>query len=150
MKKRLTLTAVFAIGFILGLTVMNLFHLHTLDRLYRVQNQLTNQLLDKELKLERLNESIQSNKASIVKNLIVDVEFEGNLLLKDEIQKNIHFYMADLVGRELWRVDGEMIYKILEGRIFEIENRQVRLRVQYIIISEEIRISVKAQMIEKL
>ncbi|AOY75493.1 hypothetical protein [Clostridium formicaceticum] len=150
MKKRYNVLAIFIIGFILGLAVMNLAQMHTLDRLYRIQNQLNNQLLDREIKLERLNESLNKEKASIIKDLVIEVEFDGNSLVKDEIEKTIHFYMADLVGRELWSIDGEMIYKILEDRILDIEGRNIKLRVKYIILSEKISIAVKAQIMESL
>ncbi|SET23117.1 hypothetical protein SAMN05660297_01760 [Natronincola peptidivorans] len=142
--------AVFSIGFILGLTVMNVVHMHTIDRLYRIQNQLTNQLLDREIKLERLTESMEQQKASIVKDLVIDIAFEGNPLVQDEIEKSIHFYMSDLVGMELWRIDGEMIYKILDDRILDIGDRQVHLEIKYIVISEKISIAVIAKIIEKL
>ncbi|AKL93610.1 hypothetical protein CACET_c00920 [Clostridium aceticum] len=150
MKRRYNVFAIFIIGFIVGLTIMNLIQIHTLDRLYRIQNQLSNQLLDREIKLERLNQSLNSEKASIIKDLVIEVEFEGNPLVKDEIEKAIHFYMTDLVGRELWSIDGELVYKILEDRILDIEGRRVKLRVKYIVLSEKISISVKAQVIEDL
>lgn len=142
--------AIFCIGFLMGLTLMNLFHMHTLDRLYRIQNQLTNQLLDREIKLERLTESLESKKTTFIKDISIHVEFEGNPLVKDEIEKVVHFYLADLVGKELWRVDGEMIYKVLDNRVVDVENRQARLQMKYIIITEEISIGVKAQIVEKL
>ena len=150
MKKWSRLVAVFSIGFLMGLTAMNLFHMHTLDRLYRIQNQLTNQLLDREIKLERLTESLESEKTTFIKDLSIDVEFEGNPLVKDEIEKVVHFYLSDLVGKELWRVDGEMIYKILDRRVVDVENRQARFHVKYIIITEEISIGIRAEITEKL
>lgn len=150
MKKWARGIAFFAIGFLLGLAAMNLVHLHTLDRLYRIQNQLTNQLLDREIKLEGLKKSLQDEKTIIIKDLIIALDFEGNPLLREEIEKVIRFYLADLVGQELWRLEGEMIYKILDDRIINVENRQARLQVKYIIVREEISIGVKAELIEKL
>lgn len=150
MKKWARGIAFFAIGFLLGLAAMNLVHLHTLDRLYRIQNQLTNQLLDREIKLEGLKKSLQDEKTIIIKDLIIALDFEGNPLLREEIEKVIRFYLADLVGQELWRLEGEMIYKILDDRIINVENRQARLHVKYIIVREEISIGIKAELIEKL
>lgn len=150
MKKWARGIAYFAIGFLLGLVAMNLVHLHTLDRLYRIQNQLTNQLLDREIKLEGLKKSLQDKKTIIIKDLIIALDFEGNPLLREEIEKVIRFYLADLVGQELWRLEGEMIYRILDDRIINVENRQARLQVKYIIVREEISIGVKAELIEKL
>lgn len=150
MKKWARGIAYFAIGFLLGLVAMNLVHLHTLDRLYRIQNQLTNQLLDREIKLEGLKKSLQDEKTIIIKDLIIALDFEGNPLLREEIEKVIRFYLADLVGQELWRLEGEMIYRILDDRIINVENRQARLQVKYIIVREEISIGVKAELIEKL
>lgn len=148
MKKPTSLFLSSFFGFLLGLAFMNLFHLHTLDRLYRIQSQLTNELLDKEIRLTRLTENMEKQKVLLVKELEIFVEFDGNLLLKDKIQKSIHLYLSDLIGKELTFVDGEMIYKILEGRIIEVEDKKIQLRMKYIIISEKISIAVSTKTIE--
>lgn len=148
MKKSATYLAVLLIGFLLGLSAMNLFHARTIDRLYRIQNQLTNQLLDKEIKLERLNKSIENQKYTIVKDLELDILFEGNPIVKDQIEKTIYYYLGDLVGKELSVIDGEMVYKILHNRIIDADNKQIRLHVRYIIINEKISISVEAKLIQ--
>ncbi|ABR46381.1 hypothetical protein Amet_0142 [Alkaliphilus metalliredigens QYMF] len=141
--------SVFLIGFLMGLGIMNLFQMHTLDRLYRTQNQLTSQLLDQELKLERLNENLKSQQVFVVKDLSIVVDFDGNPLVQDEIENNIRFYLSDLVGRELSRIDGEMIYKIVQDRILHIGERQILLEMKYIIIEEKIQIGVKATVLDK-
>ena len=135
-------------GFLMGLAFMNLFHLHTLDRLYRIQNQLTTNLLDKEIKLARLTENMEKQKVILIKNLEITVEYEGNLLIKDKIQKSVQLFLSDLVGKELSMVDGEMIYKILDGRIIEVEDKKILLKMKYIIITEEISITVNAKTLE--
>jgi hypothetical protein len=136
------------IGFLLGLVFMNLFHLHTLDRLYRIQNQLTNELLDKEIKLERLRENMKKQSVILIKDLQITVDYDGNILTKDKIQKSIQFYLSDLVGKELSMIDGEMIYKILDGRIIEADDKKIQLKMKYIIISERILITVYAKTLE--
>lgn len=135
-------------GFLMGLAFMNLFHLHTLDRLYKTQSQITNELLDKEIRLTRLTESMEKQKVLLVKELEISVEFEGNLLLKDKIQKSIHLYLSDLIGKEVTFIDGEMIYKVLEERIIEVEDKKIQLSMKYLIISEKIYIAVTAKTIE--
>ncbi|SCX79163.1 hypothetical protein [Alkaliphilus peptidifermentans] len=148
MKRPYSLIAFMGLGFLLGLATMNLFQMHTLDRLYRVQHQLTNQIIDKDIKLERLNDSIKKNNTVFVKDIKIHLNFEGNLLLKDMIEDNIRFFLSDLVGKELADIDGEMIYKILNNRIVEIENKNINLSINYLIISETINISVNARVID--
>ncbi|WP_026477271.1 hypothetical protein [Alkaliphilus transvaalensis] len=148
MKKLSFATALFALGFLFGLVFMTLFQMHTFDRLYRVQNQLTNQLLDREIKLERLNESIKNQSTFLVKDLKINIKFDGNILIRDEIEKYIQFYLSDLVGKELDNIDGEMIYKILEDRIINVDDKKIQLTVKSLIISQEISIVVEAKIIE--
>ncbi|MDR5659199.1 hypothetical protein RH915_06825 [Serpentinicella sp. ANB-PHB4] len=144
-KKRLfVLFNILLLGFFLGLCAMNLFQMHTIDRLYRVQNNLTNQLLDKEIQLEKLNQSIDNNKSFVVKNLEIIVEYDGNPLFIEDIESAAKFYISDLVGREIISIDGEMIYKIFNNRLLEIEEKQINLTVKYIIITETVTIGIKA------
>ncbi len=147
-KKLFYYFTLFFLGFLFGLVCMNLYQMHALDRLYRIQNQLTNQLMDKEIKLERLNESVKKQNTVVIKDLHITLKFDGNILIKDEIEKNIQFYLSDLVGRELTNIDGEMIYKVLQKRIIEVDNKQFQLTVEYIIISEKISIVVKAILLK--
>lgn len=140
--------AIFTLGLLLGLSLMNLFHIHTLDRLYRIQNQLTTQLLDRDIKLERLSQNAAKDNISLVKDLKIEIDFDGNVLIKDVIEGNIRFYLSDLVGKELSQVDGEMIYKIFNSRILEIEDKKIRLTMKYLIIDEVITISVIGKVVD--
>ncbi|MBM7614761.1 hypothetical protein [Alkaliphilus hydrothermalis] len=148
MKKWPQLLSVFTLGLFLGLAIMALYQMQTLDRLYGIQSQLTTELLDKEIKLERLNENIKKQSLIIVKDLDILVNYNGNPLVKDEIKKNIQFYLSDLVGRDLDSIDGVMIHKILQQRIIGIEDKHFKLLVDYIIISQKISVSVSAKLLE--
>lgn len=145
MKKLYSRISFMLLGFIFGLVTMNLFQVHTIDRLYRVQTNLTNQLLDRELKLQKFNESIMEQKVYIVKNLEIDVEFSGNPLTIEDIESTIKFYLNDLVGQEVNTIDGNMIYKIIHERILEIDDKKIILSMKYIIINETISIGIKAR-----
>ncbi|QUH25093.1 hypothetical protein [Serpentinicella alkaliphila] len=133
------------LGFLLGLVTMNLFQIHTIDRLYRVQTNLTNQLLDKEIKLQKFNESANEKKVFIVKNLEINIDYEGNPRVIEDIETTIKFYLNDLVGREVKEVDGDMIYKIIHQRILEIDEKKITLILKYIIINETISIGINAR-----
>lgn len=146
MKKRVFFLSAFTLGFFFGLGFMSLVQMNTLDRLYRIQSQLTNQLLDRDIKLEKLGASLEKQRVSIVKDLKIHINYEGNLLLKEEIEKNVRFYLVDLVGREIANIDGEMLYKILQNRIVEVEDKRVKLTVEYIIVNEVINIGITAKL----
>ncbi|KAB3531829.1 hypothetical protein [Alkaliphilus serpentinus] len=147
MKKHKFLS-MFLLGFLLGLALMNLFHSHTLDRLYRMQKQLTTQLLDKEIKLERFTQKAIKEDIPLIKDLNILIEFDGNVLIKDAIERNIRFYLSDLVGREVSEIDGEMIYKIFHNRILQIEGKEMKVTVKYLIINEVITISVVCRIVD--
>lgn len=132
-------------GFLLGLVTMNLFQAHTIDRLHRVQANLTNQLLDKEIKLQKFNENANIQRAFIVKNLNIQVDFEGNPRVIEDIEATIKFYLNDLVGREVSTIDGDMIYKIIHNRILELDEKKITLTMNYIIISETISVGINAR-----
>ncbi|KAB3537801.1 hypothetical protein F8154_02140 [Alkaliphilus pronyensis] len=147
MRRIYSLISIGVIGFLFGVMLMNLFHMHTLDRLYRIQNQLANQVIDKDIKLKGLNASIKESNTLFIKDIEIKLDFEGNLLFKDMIEENIRFFIADLVGKELSQIDGQMLYKILNSRIIEIEDKNVKLTIKYLIIAETIEISIAATVI---
>ena len=148
MKRTSSIFLSLLFGFLLGLAFMNLFHLHRLDNLYRIQGQLTYELLDKEIKLTRLTESMEKQKIILVKDLEITVEYTGSPLTKDKIIKSVQLYLSDFVGKELVSIDGEMIYKILDGRIIEVEDKKIQLKMKYIIISEKITIAIISKTLE--
>ncbi len=135
-------------GFLLGLAFMNLFHLHTLDNLYRNQTQLTNELMDREIKLTRLTDSMEKQRVVLIKDIEIAVEYEGNQLTKDKIEKSVQFFLVELVGKELSMVDGEMLYKIIDERIIEVEDKRIQLNMKYLILSEKISIALAAKTLE--
>lgn len=127
---------------------MMLLNMNTLERLYRTQNQLTNQLADREIKLEKLSESLAKEQAAIIKDLKLTIEFDGNHLIQEEIEKTARFYLVDLVGKEISDIDGELLYKILDKRIIEVADKRIKIQVKYIIVHETIDIGLSAKPVE--
>ncbi len=149
MKKIKKSLAIFTMGLLLGLVSMNLVNMRTIDNLYESQSQLNNQLLDKEIKLKNLTASLESEKTRIVKSLIINVDLEGNSSIEEEIRQEVYLLLKDYIGQELWRIEGEIIYKILEGRIFQIGAKEIKLRIKYLIIQEEITLEIIASLLQK-
>lgn len=133
------------LGFLLGLVIMNLFQIHTIDRLYRIQTNLTNQLMDREIKLQKFNENAKNQKAFIVKNLEIEIDYDGNPRVVEDIETTVKFYLSDLVGREVSSIDGDMVYKIIHERILDMDEKKITLSSKYIIINETISIGIKAR-----
>lgn len=148
MKEKGFFFAVFLLGFFFGLAFMMLLNMNTLERLYRTQNQLTNQLADREIKLEKLSESLAKEQAAIIKDLKLTIEFDGNHLIQEEIEKTARFYLVDLVGKEISDIDGELLYKILDKRIIEVADKRIKIQVKYIIVHETIDIGLSAKPAE--
>lgn len=148
MKEKGFFFAAFLLGFFFGLAFMMLLNMNTLERLYRTQNQLTNQLADREIKLEKLSESLAKEQAAIIKDLKLTIEFDGNHLIQEEIEKTARFYLVDLVGKEISDIDGELLYKILDKRIIEVADKRIKIQVKYIIVHETIDIGLSAKPVE--
>lgn len=148
MKAKGFFFAAFMLGFFFGLCFMTLLNMNTIEGLNRTKSQLSDQLIDREIKLEKLNESLQKQQAAVVKDLTLKVAFDGNHLVKEEIEKTVRFYLVDLVGKEITDIDGEMLYKILNDRIVEAGDKRIRISVNYIIIYEIIDIGISAKLVE--
>lgn len=129
-------------GVLIGITVFYLFIGYRIDTYLNKIALLKNTIHDKDAKLEKLEESI--NTANLVLKdievvLIIEEEI-GDDIDKLDIEKNIKEKYTSLLGKEVKNIDVEMVAEVIDKRIFKIENKEYQLYVKKIILTEILKI----------
>ncbi len=146
-----TLTAGVLTGFIAGIAVTGCLLSSRVDSYHAKIRQLENVIEDKDSRLNKLEESI--NEISRKKYLLKDVEvypvYEGNELDRIEFEKHIEEKYRHLIGQEVTNIDIELAAAVIDKRIFILDRRQYRLKVEKILLAEIMKIWTSVTEIEE-
>lgn len=138
--------AVFLLGFLCGCLLMNLVLGARLDHLYEERESLLASLADREARLERLEEALESSGKLIVKEIRPEIMLKGSRFLQLELEKLVRESLDIFLGRELASLDPAAIPFIIDGRVVTIGDRLIRLEVETTIVSEQIIVFVRPEI----
>ncbi|MBO0535325.1 hypothetical protein EXQ30_11350 [Clostridium botulinum] len=121
---------------------------------YRIENYhrkityLNNIIEDQQVRLEGLENKL-SKKKLIVKKIEVDIKFKNkeieDELVSIELEKHIKEKFNNLIGKELDKIDGDILVQVVDSRIMKIKNKQYKLKVEKIIIAQNIKFYIKVE-----
>lgn len=151
-KKALKFTVCFLAGFLAGalagITALSALVSYRMDSHYKRISYLENIIRDKDEKLEKLEESINTQDLIIKDieiNLVFDKEKGNDEIDKIEIEKAIKEKYNMLLGKEVKTVDVYMVAEVVDKRIFKLENREYKLQVDKLILAETVSMWVKVK-----
>nr|WP_312579425.1 hypothetical protein [Sedimentibacter sp.] len=134
-------------GALIGSILMSMLICFRMDLLYEEIAYLENTIEDKTEKLEKLEKSI-NNTNIILKHTEIILDFEGDEIDKMEIEKAIKEKYNALLGKDIKTLDADMLAQIIDKRIFKIEDKEYRLTVDKLILSETLQIMIRVELIE--
>ncbi len=115
---------------------------------YRIENYhrkityLNSIIEDQQVRLEGLENKL-SKKKLIVKKIEVDIKFKNkeieDELVAIELEKHIKEKFNNLIGKELDNLDGDILVQVVDNRIMKIKNKQYKVKVEKIIIAQNIK-----------
>jgi hypothetical protein len=129
----------FIIGGIIGIIAFSCLVSYRIDEYHHCISALEALIEDKDARLEKLEETI-NNKRLIVKKIEVTLENEKDELTRITLQKHIKEKVDKIVGKEVDKIDADMMWEILDKRIMKIKDREYRLKVKKLVISETVHI----------
>lgn len=129
------------LGILLGAISLSTMVSYKLDEKYKRIAYLENTIQDKDAKLQKLENSI-NNRSMILKDIEIDLDFDGDEIDKIDIEKAIKEKYISLLGKEVKALDEDLIIEVVDKRIFKIEDREYKLQVSRLILTETLRISV--------
>lgn len=134
-------------GALIGSILMSILICYRMDSLYEEIAYLKNSIEDKDDKLKKLEKSI-NNANIILKHTEIILDFEGDEIDKMEIEKAIKAKYNTLLGKDVKTLDADMLAQVIDKRIFKIENKEYKLIVNKLILTETLQIMIKVELIE--
>ncbi len=148
----LKILSALCLGFILGTVTATVYMGHQIDQLTIEKENLHNELSSVKKELKQINENLKKRRAAAVNRIEANVTFpkdtfskyEGSSL-QMELEKRIVEMLQPLNGKEIEKIEPELVPQIVQGRKLTVENRDFYLQVQTVIISQQLKIFVLAK-----
>lgn len=149
--KKINLSAfwIFIFGFIVGITSYNTIYMNKIDRLIKENEYLFAQLKDSLTKLEKIEAANQKKETPILKHISPIIQNNDAILLpKDEIDQYIKVLLNNQLGKELNKIDAELIYSGLNRRILKFKDGEYQLEIKSIILTDTMYIYYSVEKIK--
>ncbi|WP_251859821.1 hypothetical protein [Clostridium sp. Marseille-Q2269] len=135
-------------GGLVGIIFFSLFISYKIENYHREITYLNNVIEDQQVRLDGLENKL-SKKKLIVKKIEIDMQFknteEHDELVSIELEKYIKEKFNDLIGKDVDKLDGDILLQVVDNRIMKINNKQYKLKVQKIIISQNIKFHIQVE-----
>ena len=136
---------------------LNILLSHRIDSYHRKIAQLQVDIRDKDVRLEKLEQSLNTQKyllQDIEVILLLAPDGENNAIEgvdeidRMEIESNIREKYALLLGKEVETLDADLVMEIVDKRIFKIGPREYRLHVVRLVLSETLKMWIDVEVID--
>ncbi len=139
----LTLAIGILIGMVIGVVSLSTLISYKIDEYIEEITYLQTTIEEKDVKLNKLEESINKNRF-ILRNISIElISEEDDEIDKLTLIKHIKDKYNNLLGKEVKTIDIEMVMEVIDKRIMKIGNREYKLRVTKVLISDELKIWVE-------
>lgn len=141
------------VGILIGASLVSMLVSYRLDESYERIVNLENDIEDKNAKLQKLEESINTMNL-VLEDIEVFLEFreekdEIDELEKLEIKEAIEEKYGTLLGKEVKNIDADILSEVVDQRIFKIGDKEYKLKGTKLVLSEVLKIWVEVKLIEK-
>lgn len=139
------------LGGMVGVIIINLLVSYRIDNYIKQIQHLNTVIEEDKLKLERYQEAVYK-KRLVVKEIKVDLMQEGNTQIDDitkiALEKHIKNKFKGLIGKEVDKIDGDVLCEIIDKRIMKLEGKEYQLKINKIMISEKIKLWITVRTIK--
>lgn len=135
------------VGILAGVAVFSLLVSYRVDQYYQEIRRLEAANEEKEIRLRRLEESVGKTKY-LLKKIEVNLLYEGDELDKINLEKSIQEKYSQLLGKEVAAIDIDLVAKVVDERIIKLEEREYKLKLKQIMLTEVLKIWVAVCLVE--
>ncbi|MBS4534824.1 hypothetical protein GOQ29_04250 [Clostridium sp. D2Q-14] len=146
-KYFITITLGIIIGMIIGAIAITIFASYKIDEYYQKMNTYYSLLEEKDSKLKKIEESINSNKY-ILKDINIKIENLNDEIDEMELNKHIKEKYIDLIGKEIKDIDINMISEIVDNRIMKFEETSYKLKVRKVLLSDILELYIEVKEVD--
>jgi MFS superfamily sulfate permease-like transporter len=143
----LTLITGIIIGLLMGMAILTVLISYRIDQYHEEIQHLRNVIEDKDVKLKKLEDSINKRKL-ILKDIKVVLIHEGDEIDKITLVKHIKEKYNILLGKEVKNIDVDVVEEIIDKRIMKISKKEYKLDVTKIILTDVLEIWIETKLIE--
>lgn len=130
-------------GLLFGAACVMLLIGHKLDDAYRQISYLQATSNEKDVRLQKLEDSFNTRKF-ILKKVEVHLQCEGDNTENTGLEKYIRERCHNLLGKKVNDIDTDLVLEMLDNRIVRMDSIDYKLTVQRIILSDILQLWVKA------
>lgn len=128
---------IFVFGFFIGITSYNTMYMYKIENLINENEHLTAQLEDYIVKLKKLEESSQKKEIPVLNQISpIMLNKQEELLPKNEIDQYIKVLLKNQIGKELSKIDVDLIYNALNRRFLKFQDEEYQLEIRSIIVTD--------------
>ncbi|AGB40378.1 hypothetical protein Halha_0383 [Halobacteroides halobius DSM 5150] len=142
-KEFARILASFILGIIIGGCLINLWIGRELDQLIYEKKQLVATINTQETELKKLKKSLKEEKRTIIQELEINVQTKGDKHLKQELKERTFKLLDSLIGRNIAKIDGQLIANTINERIIIIEEKNYQLKLVWLIIQPKAVVKVE-------
>lgn len=130
----LVICSAFILGIILGSSTINLIIGLQLDQLLYEKKKLIAQVNNQQVKLKKLEQSLAQRKKPVIQNIKIKITTKLDKHTQQSLEEKLFLLLNSLIGREIAKVDTELLGTTLENRIIKTENENYQLNLNWIVI----------------
>jgi hypothetical protein len=134
------------LGLILALILTTIFLSYRIDKYHQQIEALQTKLIERELQLEKLNESLDKKKF-ILKDIRViinsSMDEDDSILIQTTLKQKL----STLIGKEVKNIDTELISEVVDKRIMKTDIVEYKLRLKRLVLSDTLSIWVEAEIL---
>ncbi len=146
LKPRTCFVAGIIIGILIGTVAFNILVSYRMDQFYKRIAYLENTIQDKNSVLEKFEKNINT-RSLIIKGIEVLLIFDGDEIDKIYIVKTIKDKYSTLLGKEVKKIDPDLIVEVVDKRILKIDDKEFKLRVHKLILTEILKIWISIELL---
>ena len=136
------------IGILIGAAAFNIMVSYRLDSLYKRIAYLEQIIDDKNAVLEKFEKNINT-KSLRIKRIEVVLVFDGDEIDQINIEKSIKDRYSALLGKEVNKIDSDLIIEVVDKRIMKISDKEYKLKVNKLILTEEMKIWISVEPVSQ-
>lgn len=137
----------FIVGLIIGSAIIIGLVGYRVDNYYEEIQKLKTSIEEKDTRLKKLEQSLNKQKL-ILKDIEIILDYEGDEIDKITIEKYTKDKYHKLLGREVETIDVDIIEEIIDKRIFKLKNKEYKLKVTKVILTDVLKIWIETELIE--
>lgn len=136
------------IGILIGTIILTIIISYRMDEHYKNIISLEDMIQEKDAKLENLEKAINVQNITLQNieiNLILEKD-DMDEMDKIDVGKAIKEKYSSLLGKEVKNIDSDILVEVIDKRIFKIENKEYRLYIERLILTETLQIYIRVEI----